>query len=91
MEKQVIKTACEVFGISEAELFNHTIRHAKTKLRMAISYILMQQGIEQKEIAMLLDKHQTTVSYYVSIANDLIEYDKDFKNKVTQIMEQGDE
>jgi len=85
MEKEIIKTACEVFGISEAELFNNTIRHAKTKLRMAISYILVQQGIEQKEIAILLDKHQTTVSYYVSMANDLIEYDKDFKNKVIQI------
>lgn len=89
MEQVIIKTACEVFGYSEQELMNSTIKHNKTKCRMAIAYVMVQAKIEQKRIAELLDKHETTVSYYVSQAIDLVEYDKEFKNKVIQIMDRS--
>lgn len=87
MEEKIIEIVCEVFGISKIELFNDIITHEKTKVRMAIAYIMaIEYGFQHIHIASYLRKHKSTISYYVSLAIDLMEYDKDFHNKITNLI-----
>ncbi len=81
MEEKIIELVCEVFGVPEKELFNDIITHEKTKVSMAVEY-----GFQQIHIASYLRKHKSTISYYVSLAIDLMEYDKDFHNKITNLI-----
>ncbi len=86
MEQTIIKTTCEVFGISEAELFIKSTSKNKSAPRMAIVYVLHQHGWHYAEIAKAIQRSPKSFYHNLEIAKDLIEYDKDFKNKVTQIM-----
>ena len=85
MEKQIIKTACEVFGISEALLYSKARTQTKCDCKKAISYVLYKQGLTQYKIASLLNQAQRSICTQIESAYTLIETDKEFKNKVIQI------
>ena len=89
MEQQIIKTACEAFGVSESELYSKIRRQVKSDCKKAISYLLYKEGLTQSKIANLLNQAQRSICTQIESANALIETNKEFKNKVIQIMDRS--
>lgn len=75
---KIIETACSITGISLEE-FNTKRTVSAVYARTLIYQYYMDKGLKHYEIAKIVGKSRSTVTYHLSRFAMMCKYDKDFK------------
>lgn len=83
----LIDEAARVFEVSPEDLVGRRRKKRYTYPRFALFKALRERGNSLPQIGMWLGRHHTTIMWGISVAEWLIEYDKDYAEKVRYLAE----
>ena len=85
--ENLMKRICKHFKITEEELLSNKRTQLVVDARSILAYILHKKyGLTTTSTGEIINRDHSTVTYFTKKIEGFIEFDKDFKKKITNLM-----